>query len=203
MTISARRPSYSLNVKLSRDWPLAAAAITAFLSFVMLFPPWIEGGGESQNAFGGELQSAGPALIIVMAVVTISFLGLAVAATSRRYLKAALGSSLILLSIYMVKAVDVSDLADLYTKLAAAFTGATSNVGTGVAPWLGFIFALLTTLLVFLALAFKWGMGDTLVYPNFGGPQNPRSSSPPEGQGPGYPSRPDHSPSPPHEPPSS
>lgn len=90
MTISARRPNASLRWKVSRDWPLAAAVSSALLSFIMLFPPWLTAGGDSQNAFGENVQSAGPAMIIVMVLASIAFLVIAVATTNKRYLRAAL-----------------------------------------------------------------------------------------------------------------
>uniref|UniRef100_A0AAU2ABR5 Integral membrane protein n=1 Tax=Streptomyces sp. NBC_00093 TaxID=2975649 RepID=A0AAU2ABR5_9ACTN len=197
MTISARRPRYSLRLKASRDWPLVAAAISAFLSFVMLFPPWLTGGGESEDAFGEGLQSAGPALIIVMALATIVFLATAVATTNRRHVRAAFTSSSILLAIYVVKVADVSDLADLYNRLAASFTGA--SVGTGAGLWLGFVFALLTELLVLAALAFQWGMGEALMYPSFSAPREPRYDARLDADPPDYPPRPDDPPDSPRE----
>lgn len=178
MTISARRPRYTMRLKASRDWPLVAAAVSALLSFTMLFPPWLTGGGDSQNAFGDALQSAGPALIIVTVLATIAFLVVAAATINRKYVKAAAMSSSVLLVIYVVKVADVSDLADLYSRIAESFTGA--SVGTGAGLWLGFVFALLTEIFVLCALAFKWGTGDALVYPDFRGPREPRYGAPPE-----------------------
>lgn len=199
MTISARWPRYSLRLKASRDWPLAAAGIAAFLSFIMLFPPWLTSGDESENAFGEGMQSAGPALIIVMALATIVFLATAVATAGRRYVRAAFVSSSILLAIYVVKVADVSDLADLYSKLAASFSGA--GVGTGVGLWLGFVFALLTALLVLCALVFQWGMGDALVYPNFSAPREPGDGARLDTDTPDHPPGPDNPPdSPPERP---
>lgn len=196
MTIFARSPRYMLRLKASRDWPLVAAAVSALLSFTMLFPPWLTGGGDSQNAFGDALQSAGPALIIVMALATIAFLALSVATANRKYVRAALMPSSILLAIYVVKVADVSDLADAYNRLAESFISA--SVGTGAGLWLGFIFALLTELFVLCALAFKWGTGDALVYPDFRG-RKPRYEVPPDAGTPGYPSPPDNPPDSPRE----
>lgn len=199
MTISADRPHYSLHWKASRDWPLAAAAVCAFLSFLMLFPPWLTSGSDSQNAFGDSLQSAGPALIIVMTLATIVLLGAAMAANSRRYLKAAFVSSVILLIIYVIKVADVSDLADFYSRLATSFTGGTA-VSTGAGLWMGFVFSLLSVLFALLAVVLQWGTGDALVYPNLGESRGPLGDSPPDAQQPGngphqkYPSPPTHEP---------
>ncbi|WNZ06184.1 hypothetical protein [Streptomyces sp. 11x1] len=164
MTVSASQPRHSLRLKMSRDWPLIGATVTAFLSFIMLFPPWLTGGEESENAFGDSLQSAGPALIIVMAVATIALLGAALTRIDRRLLRAALVPTSILLAVYVVKVADVSELADLYNRFAeGALT--TVSVSTGAGLWLGFVFALLTLLCVLLALGLKWGSGETLMYP--------------------------------------
>lgn len=43
MTVSASRSRYSLIWQASRDWTLAGGAMSAFLSFVRLFPPWLTG----------------------------------------------------------------------------------------------------------------------------------------------------------------
>ncbi|MFJ1974086.1 hypothetical protein ACIO93_36260 [Streptomyces sp. NPDC087903] len=199
MAISASRSQFSLRWKASRDWPLTAAAVSAFLSFIMLFPPWLTSEGDSENAFGDSLQSAGPALIIVMALATVALLGVAVATTNRRYVWAALVSSLMLLAIYVIKVADVSDLADLYSRLAASFTGTT--VGTGAGLWLGFVFSLFSVLFLLLALAFKWGIGEKLAYPNFSGPREPRSAPPQNTQEAGDAPHQEYPSPPPHEPP--
>lgn len=164
MTTSTSSPRYSLRMKMPRDWPLIGAVTAAFLSFIMLFPPWLTGGGDSENAFGDSLQSAGPALIIVMALVTIALLGVALARADRRYLSAALLPASTLLAIYVVKVADVSELADLYNRFAESSLTSVS-VGTGAGLWLGFVFALLTLIFVLLGLGLKWGSGDALVYP--------------------------------------
>ncbi|MEW2398199.1 hypothetical protein [Streptomyces sp. NPDC046862] len=190
MTITARRPRYSLRFKASRDWPLAAAAFSALLSFVMLFPPWLTSEGDSVNAFGEGSQSAGPALIIVTALATIAFLTAALATVNRKYVRGAFVPSSILLAIYVVKVADVSDLANLYSQLAASLTGA--HVNTGVGLWLGFVFALLTELFVLCALAFKWGTGDALVYPDFAVPRKPRDRAPTDAGTPDHPPPPDN-----------
>ncbi|TQK49898.1 hypothetical protein FBY35_0183 [Streptomyces sp. SLBN-118] len=179
MTDFAPRPRYSLRWQASRDWPLAGGAISAVLSFAMLFPPWLTADGESENAFGDALQSGGPALIIVMALAVITLLGMAAATAGRRYLTAALVPSSNLLVIYVVKVADVSDLADLYSKLAASLPGA--SVGTGAGLWLGFVFALLTVLFVLLAMGLKWGTEDALVYPAaLRTPREPHPGVPPD-----------------------
>jgi hypothetical protein len=178
MTITARRPRYSLSFKASRDWPLAAAALSALLSFAMLFPPWLSSGAGSANAFGDALQAAGPALIIVMAFATIILLAVAAATAGRTYVKVALVPSSVLLALYVVKVADVSDLANLYNRLAASFTSA--RIVTGIGLWLGFVFALLTELFVLCALAFQWGRGDALVYPDVRALRKPRRDTSPE-----------------------
>ncbi|MFF4660708.1 hypothetical protein [Streptomyces sp. NPDC001381] len=130
----------------------------------MLFPPWLTGEGGSENAFGSHLQAAGPALIIVMVFTIIIFIGIAFNTSDRRYLIAALAPSIILLAIYIVKAGDVSDLADLYNQLAV-ISLVSARVSTGAGVWVGLIFSFLTLLFLLLALGLKWGMGETLVYP--------------------------------------
>jgi hypothetical protein len=172
--------------KASRDWPLAGTALSAFISFVMLFPPWLTGeGGSSENAFGSHLQATGPALIIVMSLAVLFLVGVAAATTNRRYVVAASVPSAILLAIYLVKVGDVSDLADLYNQAAASFTSA--RVSTGAALWVGLVFSFLTVLFLLLALGLKWGVGEALVYPvgvvppGDGKPSTPTDYPPPPG----------------------
>jgi hypothetical protein len=179
MTISIPyRRGHALRIKSSRDWPLMGAAVAALVSFIMLFPPWLKSAAQSENAFGEDQQTAGPALIVVMAFATIVLVAAAIAATDRRYLLAALLTSSNLLVLYLVKVVDVSDLADLYSRLSSPAVGVAVTTGAGV--WLGFVFALLTFLLLLAALGLRWGLGDTLTYPTYpadGTP--PRAPDPP------------------------
>ncbi|MFF9087523.1 hypothetical protein ACF1BE_14080 [Streptomyces sp. NPDC014991] len=198
-TTSARRPRFALRWKTSRDWPLAAAAVCALLSLVMLFLPWLTtSAGGSENAFGVDLPTAGPALITAMVFATLVLLAMAAATHSRRYLEASLVPSSVLLAVYILKAADVSDLADLYSRLAASFTGAT--IGTGVGLWLGLAFAALTLLFVLAAVLLRWGSGETLTYPAFGTARQPRPGTPPAGDTTGPPPRPDTPPGPAPEP---
>ncbi|AYN43070.1 hypothetical protein D9753_34010 [Streptomyces dangxiongensis] len=161
----------------------------------MLFLPWLTtSAGDSENAFGVDLPTAGPALIVAMAFATVVLLALALAVATggRRYLEAALVPSSVLLAVYVLKAADVSDLADLYSRLAASFTGA--SIGTGVGLWLGLAFAALTLLFVLAAVLLGWGTGDTLTYPAFGTARRPGNAAPPAGDTTFYPPRPDSPP---------
>ncbi|MFF9623737.1 hypothetical protein [Streptomyces griseosporeus] len=158
----------------------------------MLFPPWLTGGDDSQNAFGDALQSAGPALIIVAAVATIASLAVAVVTADRQFVRLALVPSSILLTLYVVKVADVSELADAYNRLAASF--ADEKVGTGVGLWLGFVFALVTEIFVIYTLVSRWGTGEALSYPGFRGRKQPRYETPPGTEPPRYPPPPDHPP---------
>ncbi|MFJ7149172.1 hypothetical protein ACIQVT_13375 [Streptomyces sp. NPDC100445] len=179
-TATARRPRFALRWKTSRDWPLAAAAVFALLSFAMLFLPWLTtSAGSGENAFGIDLPTAGPALIVAMVFLTLLLLVLAAGTGGRRYLEAALVPASVLLAAYILKAADVSDLADLYSRLAASFTGAT--IGTGVGLWLGLAFAVLTLLFVLAGVLLHWGTGDALTYPAFGAGRRSRPGAPPAG----------------------
>ncbi|MGV9273302.1 hypothetical protein [Streptomyces griseosporeus] len=208
MTISAPLPRHRHRLEVARDWPLLAAAVSALLSFVMLFPPWLSSGDDSQNAFGDALQAAGPALIIVMAVATIASLAVAVTTADRRFVRLALVPSSVLLALYVVKVADVSELADAYNRLAGSFTD--EKVGTGVGLWLGFVFALVTEMFVIYALVSRWGTGEAPAYPGFGprkqtphetlaDSDQPRYPTPPDTDPPRYPPPPDHPPDLPRE----
>ncbi|MFF9286642.1 hypothetical protein [Streptomyces griseosporeus] len=197
MTISARLPRHRHRLEVARDWPLLAAAVSALLSFVMLFPPWLSSGDDSQNAFGDALQAAGPALIIVMAVATIASLAVAVTTADRRFVRLALVPSSVLLALYVVKVADVSELADAYNRLAASF--ANEKVGTGVGLWLGFVFALVTEMFVIYTLVSRWGTGEALAYPGFRPRKHPPHQTPPDTDPPRYPPPPDHPPDLPRE----
>ncbi|MEU3860046.1 hypothetical protein AB0F03_22215 [Streptomyces sp. NPDC028722] len=198
-TTSARRSRFAPRWKTSRDWPLAAAAVCALLSLGMLFLPWLTtSGGAGENAFGVDLPTAGPALIVAMVFATVALLVMAAVTAGRRYLEAALVPSSVLLAVYILKAADVSDLAELYSRLAASFTGAT--IGTGVGLWLGLAFAALTLLFVLAAVLLGWGRGDTLTYPAFGKAREPRHGTPPDDDTTHYPPRPADPPGPGPEP---
>jgi hypothetical protein len=125
-----------------RDWPVACAAVTALLSFIMLFPPWVSG-DTSLNAFGKNMPAAGPALIIVMALAVLALIGLGIATGLTRYQTFALLPASNLLVIYIVKLADTSDLID-----QVSASGSDYNISIGAGLWLGFLFSLAT--LVFL-----------------------------------------------------
>ncbi len=131
----------------ARDWPLLAAAASALLAFVMLFPPWLTSAGMSLNAFGENMLAAGPALIIVMAVA-MALLAYGALATRRAvYLSALLIPASNLLVLYIVQVADVCDLAEIGS------ASGVSDVSTGPGVWLGFVFSLAAALCAVVAFA--------------------------------------------------
>jgi hypothetical protein len=152
-------------VDAARDWPLLAAAAAAVLSLIMLFAPWVSG-LISLNAFGNNMQTTGPALIIVMVLAVIVLVYLALAVDRLRYATFALIPAVCLLAIYIIKIGDVSDLISL--------TGPASGLSLGVGLWLGLIFALVTVALLALAV-----MMDR----RSGGPDRARPPGAPEAPG--------------------
>lgn len=149
-----RQLRISLSFNGRRDWPLAGAAITALLSFIMLFPPWISG-DISLNAFGENMPSAGPALIIVMALGVLAFTILGLTTDEAKCHALALFPASNLLVIYIVKLADTSDQIDQTTQ---GF-----DVSIGVGLWLGFLFSLATFILLILAQALRRGFLEVRV----------------------------------------
>ncbi|MDQ0595695.1 hypothetical protein QF037_000040 [Streptomyces canus] len=135
-------------INVAHDWPLLTAAASALLGIIMLFPPWLTG-STSVNAFGQDMQAAGPALIIVMALATMALIYCAMITHRRGYVQAALFPASNLLVIYIVKLADVSDLADLATRVTS------TNVSTGAALWFGFLFSLATAIFTLVAYALR------------------------------------------------
>jgi hypothetical protein len=109
----------------------------------MLFVPWVSG-LVTLNAFGKNMQTTGPALIIVMVLAVIMLVYCALAVDRPRYATFALIPAACLLVIYIVKIGDVSDLIYL--------SGPSSGLSLGVGLWLGFVFALATVCLLGLSL---------------------------------------------------
>jgi hypothetical protein len=138
---SPSRSRFSVRSHAARDWPLLAAAATALLSFIMLFVPWVSG-FVTLNAFGRNMQITGPALIIVMVLAVILLIYCALVVDRPRYAAFALIPAACLLTIYIIKIGDVSDLIDQ--------SGPGGGLSVGVGLWLGFVFAVATV--CFLAL---------------------------------------------------
>ncbi|AUY52206.1 hypothetical protein [Streptomyces sp. CB01881] len=124
--------------RLSRDWPLVAAAGTAVLSFFMLFAPWVSDTYTTVDAFGEGMQAAGPALIIVVVLAFLGLVGAAFARDDRKFAVIALIPASVLLVLYIVKVADVSDLVDLNNQL----TQTTASTGAGL--WIGLLAAIAT-----------------------------------------------------------
>lgn len=140
---------YAINkdnpIQVATDWPLLGITASALLSFIMLFVPWATSSFGSENAFGPNMMAAGPALIIVM-VVAILVLDYGALSTRRSsWTTGMLIPVSILLAIYLIKVVDVSDLANIYAVVGA------SGASAGPGVWLGFIFALVTSIFAVVA----------------------------------------------------
>ncbi|MFD0274568.1 hypothetical protein ACFVHB_11770 [Kitasatospora sp. NPDC127111] len=132
-------------LRLARDWPLAAAAGTALLSFFMLFAPWVSG-TYGVNAFGQGMQAAGPALIIVAVLAFLCLVWAALARDNPTYAAIALIPASNLLVLYIVKLADVSDLVDLNNQLSD------TTASTGAGLWIGLLAAIATATLTLVAV---------------------------------------------------
>ncbi|MDJ0339985.1 hypothetical protein QMK19_06740 [Streptomyces sp. H10-C2] len=160
-------------INLARDWHSLGAVASALLSVIMLFPPWLSIPGQSLNAFGNNMQAAGPALIIVMALATIILTYCALATGQGMYLTAALLPASNLAVIYIIKVSDVSDLADINNS-----SGTTTQVSTGVGVWLGLVFALTTIMFAITGFMLKRSRGGGIS--NLPSPPPGTSNIPPE-----------------------
>ncbi|MFE2157054.1 hypothetical protein ACFW9M_04485 [Streptomyces lydicus] len=173
-------------------WQLLTAAVTALLSFIMLFVPWISG-LVSVNAFGEGMQAAGPALIIVMVVAITGLIYCALSLEST-YASLALIPASALLVIYIVKLGDVGDLIDFNEEFVGVGVG---SIGIGL--WLGFLFALATLIILVAAV--------TLIRKREAGQISPQSvvqsASEPERRGPPSGDAPPGTPGNPSQPPKS
>ncbi|MFI1968908.1 hypothetical protein BLA24_24010 [Streptomyces cinnamoneus] len=185
----ARDPSEPLNM--ARDWPLWAAAVSAVLSFVMLFPPWLTSPGVSLNAFGHDMLTAGPALVVVMVVIMLILVYGALATRRTAYVAALLVPASNLLTLYIVQVADVSDLADL-----SAGSGV-PGAATGAGVWLGFVFAVVAALCTAVAFVRWRGTAARPAAPADAVP--PDAPEPPERPGPGPSGGPQVPPGAPHD----